>query len=155
MTMMTAMTTEALLEKAHERAVAAGKRHAGDLTPEEAHQVLSDHPQAVLVDVRSHPELEFAGMVEGCCHIPWQNYPGMTPNPDFDAEIGQKVKPDHLLLLLCRTGGRSLAAAEHLADLGYQHCYNILGGFEGKHDAQGQRGKLEGWKASALPWKHR
>mgnify|MGYP001626415321 CR=1 FL=1 len=124
------MNTEAILQKAQERARAAGKRHAGDLTPEEAHAVLRKHPKAILVDVRSHPELDFSGFVEGCCHVPWQ-------------------------LLLCRTGGRSLAAAEHLADLGYGHCYNILGGLEGKPDTHGQRGKVEGWKASGLPWKHK
>ncbi|MBU2825856.1 rhodanese-like domain-containing protein, partial [Acidithiobacillus ferrooxidans] len=106
-------------------------------------------------DVRSHPELDFSGFVEGCCHVPWQLYPGMTPNPDFDAELRGKAQPDDLLLLLCRTGGRSLAAAEHLAGLGYSHCYNVLGGFEGKHDAHGQRGKVDGWKASGLPWKNK
>lgn len=155
MTMTANMTSTEILEKAHERAQAAGKRHAGDLTPEEAHALLRDHPEAMLVDVRSHPELDFVGFIEGSKHIPWQNYPGMTPNPDFDQQITETTKPNHLLLLLCRTGGRSLAAAEHLADLGYQHCYNILGGFEGKHDPQGQRGKVEGWKASGLPWKHK
>ncbi len=149
------MNTEAILQKAQERAKAAGKRHAGDLTPEEAHAVLREHPKAILVDVRSHPELDFSGFVEGCCHVPWQRYPGMTPNVDFDAELRKKAQPGDLLLLLCRTGGRSLAAAEHLADLGYGHCYNILGGLEGKHDTHGQRGKVEGWKASGLPWRHK
>ncbi len=155
MNMTTAMSTAEILEKAHERAKAAGKRHAGDMTPAEAHALLREHPDAVLVDVRSHPELDFVGMIEGGKHIPWQNYPGMTPNPDFDQQIKKEVTPDNILLLLCRTGGRSLAAAEHLADLGYRHCYNILGGFEGKQDQQGQRGKVEGWKASGLPWKHK
>ncbi|MFA7657125.1 rhodanese-like domain-containing protein [Acidithiobacillus thiooxidans] len=155
MNMTTAMSTAEILEKAHERAKAAGKRHAGDMTPAEAHALLREHPDAVLVDVRSHPELDFVGMIEGGKHIPWQNYPGMTPNPDFDQQIKKEVTPDNILLLLCRTGGRSLAAAEHLAGLGYHHCYNILGGFEGKQDHQGQRGKVEGWKASGLPWKHK
>ncbi|AEK56952.1 MULTISPECIES: rhodanese-like domain-containing protein [Acidithiobacillus] len=149
------MTHQNILERAAERARAAGKKHAGDLTPEEAHQLLREHPKAKLVDVRSHPELDFAGFIEGCCHVPWQLYPGMTPNPHFDEEIRRVAQPDEFLLLLCRTGGRSLAAAEHLAEQGYQHCFNILGGMEGKPDASGQRGKIEGWKASGLPWKHK
>ena len=44
--------------------------------------------------------------------------------------------------------------AEHLRALGYQHAYNILGGFDGKGDDKGQRGTVEGWKASGLPWRH-
>ncbi|MBU2824405.1 rhodanese-like domain-containing protein, partial [Acidithiobacillus ferrooxidans] len=55
------MSTETILQEAQKRAQAAGKRHAGDLTPEEAHTVLGDHPKAILVDVRSHPELDFSG----------------------------------------------------------------------------------------------
>ena len=145
-------STEEILARATARAV--GKKHAGDLTPEEAHALLREHPKAKLVDVRSHPELEFSGFIEGCCHVPWKLYPGMVPNPNFDAQIQAVAQPDDLLLLLCRTGGRSTAAAEHLRALGYQHAYNILGGFDGKGDEKGQRGTVEGWKASGLPWRH-
>ncbi|MEL5849726.1 MAG: rhodanese-like domain-containing protein [Candidatus Igneacidithiobacillus chanchocoensis] len=144
-------TTEIL---AHAAARVQGKSHAGDLTPEEAHTLLQEHPKAKLVDVRSHPELEFSGFVAGCCHVPWQLYPGMVPNPDFDEQIRAVAEPDDLLLLLCRTGGRSTAAAEHLSRLGYRHAYNILGGFDGKPDSHGKRGTVEGWKASGLPWRH-
>ncbi|MGE0048878.1 MAG: rhodanese-like domain-containing protein [Acidithiobacillus sp.] len=146
------MDTAEILARAAQRT--QDKKHAGDLTPEEAHALLREHPKAKLIDVRSHPELEFSGFVEGCCHVPWKLYPGMTPNSDFDRQIQSIAQPDALLLLLCRTGGRSTEAAEHLADLGYTHAYNILGGFEGKGDELGQRGKLEGWKASGLPWRH-
>lgn len=149
------MDSERILLDAEARIRGSGRRHAGDLTPEEAHILLREHPGAKLVDVRSHPELDFAGFVEGCCHVPWKLYPGMTPNPCFDDEIWKIAQQDDLLLLLCRTGGRSLEAAEHLAKLGYQKTYNILGGFEGRPDHGGQRGKMEGWKARGLPWKHR
>ena len=146
------MNTQEILAHAAQRS--QGKKHAGDLTPVEAHVVLREHPKAKLVDVRSQPELEFSGFVEGCCHVPWKLYPGMTPNPDFDRKIQSVTQPDDILLLLCRTGGRSTEAAEHLRELGYQHAYNILGGFDGKVDEKGQRGNLEGWKASGLPWRH-
>lgn len=148
-------TIDEILSRAHTRTQASGKIHAGDLTPEEAHAILQANPKALLIDVRSHPELDFAGLVPGCCHVPWQLYPGMTPNPHFTAEITQHAQPGDLLLLLCRTGGRSLAAAEHLAALGYQHCYNILGGLEGRPNEEGVRGTVEGWKAAGLPWRHK
>ncbi|MCE5394623.1 MAG: rhodanese-like domain-containing protein [Acidithiobacillus sp.] len=148
------MDEQTILTQATQRVQAKGKHYAGDLSPEEAHFLLQRHPHAKLVDVRSHPELEFSGFVEGCCHIPWKLYPGMVPNPDFDQQIDANASPEDWIFLLCRTGGRSEEAAEHLWHRGFQHAFNILGGFEGKPDPLGQRGKLEGWKAAGLPWRH-
>lgn len=55
------------------------------------------------------------------------------------------------MLLLCRSGVRSVAAAQRATELGLQ-AYSILEGFEGDLDANGQRGKLNGWRYRGLPW---
>ncbi len=106
-------TIDEILSRAHARTQANGKIHAGDLTPEEAHAILQANPKALLIDVRSHPELDFAGLVPGCCHVPWQLYPGMTPNPNFTAEITQHAQPDDRAGNGGRLeGGRSALAAQ-------------------------------------------
>ena len=56
------------------------------------------------------------------------------------------------MLLLCRSGGRSRAAAMALTAAGYAHAYNIAGGFEGDLNATKHRGGMNGWKAAGLPW---
>jgi rhodanese-related sulfurtransferase len=55
------------------------------------------------------------------------------------------------VVFLCRSGIRSIAAAERATDLGLT-AFNILEGFEGDPDAQAHRGTLGGWRARGLPW---
>jgi rhodanese-related sulfurtransferase len=55
------------------------------------------------------------------------------------------------LVLLCRSGVRSIAAAQRATELGVQ-AYNILEGFEGDPDAQAHRGFKGGWRYRGLPW---
>ena len=56
------------------------------------------------------------------------------------------------LFFLCRSGGRSAAAARAAAQAGLGRCYNIVDGFEGPTDSSRHRGQVAGWKASDLPW---
>ena len=53
---------------------------------------------------------------------------------------------------LCRSGNRSIGAAEAATEAGFGPAYNILDGFEGNLDERGHRGAT-GWKAVGLPWK--
>ncbi len=124
--------------------------YAGDITPEQAWAWVQAG-QAVLIDVRSDAEREWVGFVPGAVPLAWKQWPGMMPNPQFDAGIlaaaaGKKA------LLLCRSGVRSIAAAKRATELGVQ-AYNILEGFEGDPDADGQRGKTGGWRMRGLPWR--
>lgn len=124
--------------------------YAGDVSPQLAHQwVLSGG--AVLVDVRSDAEREWVGFVPGAVAIAWKQWPGMQMNPDFDAAICSTA-PGKKLVLLCRSGVRSIAAAQRATALG-REAYNILEGFEGDPDAHGQRGRLGGWRWRGLPWR--
>ena len=124
--------------------------YAGDVTPSLAHEwVVSG--RAALVDVRSDAEREWVGFVPGALAIAWKQWPGMQMNPDFDAAI-RSAAPGLPLLLLCRSGVRSIAAARRATELG-REAYNVLEGFEGDPNPDGHRGSLGGWRWRGLPWR--
>jgi len=124
--------------------------YAGDVPAELAWQWLQAG-EAVLVDVRTDAEREWVGKVPGAVAVAWKQWPGMAANPNFDAELRAAVPEGKKVVLLCRSGVRSVAAAQRAAGLGIE-AYNILEGFEGDVDASGQRGRLGGWRKRGLPW---
>lgn len=124
--------------------------YAGDVSPEQAWQWVRAG-EAVLVDVRTDAERAWVGFVPGAVPVAWVQWPGMAANPAFDAEVRAAVASGQKLVLLCRTGTRSVAAAQRATALGLQ-AYNVLEGFEGEADAQGHRGQRGGWRLRGLPW---
>ncbi len=56
------------------------------------------------------------------------------------------------MLLICRSGNRSTAAARALEGAGFTTVYNVLHGFEGDLDPQRHRNTLNGWRHDGLPW---
>ena len=124
--------------------------YAGDVSPQLAHRWVQSG-EAVLVDVCTDAEREWVGFVPGAVAIAWKQWPGMQMNPDFDAAI-RGAAPGKKLVLLCRSGVRSVAAAQRATELGCE-AYNILEGFEGNPDAHGHRGQLGGWRLRGLPWR--
>ncbi len=136
------------------QAIAPAAGYAGDITPQQAWQWVQDGT-AVLVDVRSSAELEWVGRVPGAAAVPWKQWPGMAMNPDFDAQLRAALPEGHpgqSVVLLCRSGVRSIAAAKRATELGLT-AYNILEGFEGDPDDNGQRGRKGGWRFHGLPWR--
>jgi rhodanese-related sulfurtransferase len=133
--------------------------YAGDITPEEAWQLLSENPEAVLVDVRTDAEWRFVGVPDlsglsrDVVYIEWNSVNG-TRNENFVAELLQQVPPraDRPVVFLCRSGNRSIGAAEAATEAGIAPSYNVLDGFEGQLDDTGHRGGT-GWRAIGLPWK--
>jgi rhodanese-related sulfurtransferase len=107
--------------------------------------------EAVLVDVRTDAEREWVGFIPGAVAVAWKQWPGMAMNPNFDNEV-QAAASGKKVLLLCRSGVRSIAAAKRASELGLQ-AYNILEGFEGDPDGNAQRGNKGGWRLSGLPWR--
>ncbi len=134
-------------------AAAAGSAsgYAGDITPQQAHERL-EAGAAVLVDVRTDAEREWVGFVPGAVAAAWKQWPGMALNPDFDAQLRAAAPSGQPLMLLCRSGVRSIAAARRATELGLV-AYNILGGFEGEPDEHAQRGRKNGWRHAGLPWR--
>jgi rhodanese-related sulfurtransferase len=147
---MTSITD--ILEAARERAEELGVPYSGALTPQEANEVLQHAPGAKLVDIRTRAELDWVGRIPGAVEVEWQTYPGSHPNPDFLEQLERQVDPESLIMFICRSGGRSHAAATAAARAGFTACYNVLEGFEGDKDAQGHRNSVGGWRHAGLPW---
>ena len=124
--------------------------YAGDVSPQLAWAWVHAG-EAVLVDVRTDAERAWVGFVPGAQALAWKQWPGMAMNPEFDAGIQTLGADGKKLVLLCRSGVRSVAAAKRATELGVQ-AYNILEGFEGDPDAAAQRGKVGGWRFHGLPW---
>lgn len=124
--------------------------YAGDVSPQLAWQWVQAG-EAVLVDVRTDAEREWVGFVPGAVPVAWKQWPGMAMNPQFDEAIRQ-ASDGKKLVLLCRSGVRSIAAAKRATELGLE-AFNILEGFEGDPDASAQRGHKGGWRYHGLPWR--
>ena len=125
--------------------------YAGDVSPQLACQWWQQG-DAVLVDVRTDAEREWVGMVPGALSLAWKQWPGMAINAAFDEGLKAAAQPGKKMLMLCRSGVRSIAAAKRATELGLE-AYNILEGFEGDADEQGHRGRKGGWRLRGLPWR--
>ncbi|TAG32995.1 MAG: rhodanese-like domain-containing protein [Polaromonas sp.] len=108
--------------------------------------------EAVLMDVRTDAEREWVGFIPGAVPLAWKQWPGMALNAGFEAGLREAVPLGKKAVLLCRSGVRSVAAAKFATNLGLE-AYNILEGFEGDPNQQGQRGKKGGWRFYGLPWR--
>jgi rhodanese-related sulfurtransferase len=125
--------------------------YAGDIPAALAWQWVQAQ-EAVLVDVRTDAERAWVGQVPGAIAVQWKLWPGMANNPDFDVQLQAVVPAGTKVVLLCRSGVRSVAAATRAAQLGLQ-AYNIMEGFEGDVDVNGHRGNTGGWRKQGLPWR--
>jgi sulfur dioxygenase len=125
--------------------------YAGDVSPQLAWAWVQAG-EAVLVDVRTDAEREWVGFVPGATPLAWKQWPGMALNATFDTGIAKAAAGGQKLVLLCRSGVRSIAAAKRATELGLT-AYNILEGFEGDPDADAHRGRKGGWRFHGLPWR--
>jgi rhodanese-related sulfurtransferase len=124
------------------------------LTPTETWQYLQAHPEALFVDVRMEIEYLYVGHPPGVVHVPWYEYPEMQPHPQafveqVKREGGHEARP---VVLLCRSGKRTVDAGQALEAAGFGEVINVLHGFEGELDEHFQRGRLNGWRHDGLPW---
>jgi rhodanese-related sulfurtransferase len=131
------------------------------LTAKEAHEKYSADPGSVhILDVRTPVEYKFSGHAPMAVNIPirfrapgitGRNKPVMLPNENFVAEVERKYDKKDTILVMCRSGGRSAAAVNKLAEAGFTDVYNITDGFEGDAD-KGGGNTGDGWRYSAVPW---
>lgn len=140
--------------------------YAGDVSPQEAYTAVTTSPhestdataRGVLVDVRTRAEWTFVGvpvLPEGDdpLYVEWSTWPEGAVNGQFlDQLRAAGVTEEVPVYFLCRSGGRSKAAAEAATAAGLGPAYNVIGGFEGAHDTDGHR-TVGGWKNDGLPWR--
>ena len=133
--------------------------YAGDITPEEAWKLLSENPEAVLVDCRTDAEWRFVGVPDltslsrDVVYIEWNTTDGKHNDNLVEDLKSAGVSPgERPVVFLCRSGNRSIVAAEAATEAGSAPAYNVRDGFEGNLDENKHRGGT-GWKAVGLPWK--
>jgi rhodanese-related sulfurtransferase len=133
--------------------------YAGDITPEEAWKLLSDNPEAVLVDCRTDAEWRFVGVPDisdlgrEVVYVQWSGVDGTRNDQFVDELIEAGVTPgEGPVVFLCRSGNRSIGAAEAATAAGIAPSFNVVDGFEGHLDDDRHRGG-SGWRAVGLPWR--
>ncbi|MGI4775857.1 MAG: rhodanese-like domain-containing protein [Janthinobacterium lividum] len=121
-----------------------------NITSIEAAKTLQLTNNAKLIDVRSEGEWKNYGIPEydsfRLLLLPWRIFPSMEINSDFQKSINSQIKDKKAaLFFICKSGFRSLEAAEFVKSLGYLDCYNVIDGTEGNVSGKG-------WKYNNLPW---
>ncbi|MFM2274761.1 MAG: hypothetical protein RL211_633 [Pseudomonadota bacterium] len=125
--------------------------YAGDISPRLAYAWWQSG-EAVLVDIRTDAERAWVGFIPGAVDLAWKQWPSMAMNVAYDDGILAAASQGKKIVLLCRSGLRSIPAAKRATELGLE-AYNILEGFEGDPDALAQRGHKGGWRFHGLPWR--
>jgi rhodanese-related sulfurtransferase len=88
-------------------------------------------------------------------HVPWYEYPQMRADaPGFVERVRREVGGDtsRPVVLICRSGQRTIDAGIALERAGFAQVVNVLHGFEGDLDDNFQRGRLNGRRYDGLPW---
>ena len=130
--------------------------YAGDITPQQAWDLLAAEPGATLVDVRTEGEWRAIGIPDTTSlekppvFSEWVQAGG-RPNSQFLEELKAAGVASGPVVFLCRSGQRSIGAARLATASGIAPSYNVLEGFEGAPGADGVRDQ-QGWKVAGLPW---
>jgi len=131
------------------------------LSPKQAWELTENDSRALLVDIRSTMEFLFVGHPKGAVHVAWIDEPDWDINPHFTTEIrklllgGVSCTNDQgcaPIILICRSGKRSLEAGRALIKDGMSNIMHVDEGFEGELDDDHHRGTVGGWRCHDLPW---
>jgi rhodanese-related sulfurtransferase len=121
---------------------------------EKVKNFLETNPNSVVLDVRTEEEWNGVGKPDAeslnskTFFISLLLGPDRQKNENFTKDFLQKkISKKDNILVICRSGVRSMAAAKLLQQEGYKNLVNISDGFEG-NPATG-----DGWKKSNLPCK--
>lgn len=124
------------------------------LLPTQAWALIQREPDALFIDVRMEIESLYVGRPPGVLNVPWYEYPQLTPDPQSFVDAVRALAPgrDPTLVLICRSGKRTVDAAVALEAAGFTRVVNVLHGFEGDLDEGFHRSKRNGWRFDGLPW---
>ncbi|MBL8513383.1 MAG: rhodanese-like domain-containing protein, partial [Betaproteobacteria bacterium] len=111
-------------------------------------------PTAVFIDCRSEMEYLFVGHPVGSMHVAWNDGPDWEINPHFVGQVKKACghSTHRPVVLICRSGNRTLDAGAALEKAGFTRVFNVLEGFEGELDDHHHRGTTGGWRKEGLPW---
>jgi rhodanese-related sulfurtransferase len=131
------------------------------ISPQAALQLMEEDPRTLLIDIRSSMEFLFVGHPVGAIHIPWIDEPDWVENPNFVADVRKLLLGGAVceqeqgcpaIILICRSGKRSLEAGRTLLEAGLKRVMHIDEGFEGELNEHHQRSSVGGWRFHGLPW---
>ena len=131
------------------------------ITAKQAYAFLDEHPEAELIDIRSAMEFTFVGHPIGATNIAWidgSEWKVILEFPENLFDFLQKKYPQHPnpkelpVVLICRSGVRTLDAGAMLMEEGFTQVVHINEGFEGEIDDNKHRGNIGGWRYHDLPW---
>ena len=121
---------------------------------EKVKDFINNNNDSIILDVRTEEEWNMVGKPDGealnvkTLFISLLIGSDRQRNENFTKDFNKKkISKKNNILIICRSGVRSMAAAELLQQQGYKNLINISDGFEG-NPATG-----EGWKKSNLPCK--
>jgi len=127
----------------------------------ECFEILSNNFNSQLIDVRTKPEWAYVGIPDlssinkQVVFVSWKTYPKMKINKFFESQVLKtNIKKNDNLFFICRSGSRSLNAAEFFISRGFSNSFNVSDGFEGKLNQHHKRGLIDGWQFNNLPWRH-
>ena len=125
-----------------------------NLNSKEAADWLQNHPDALFVDVRMEIESLYVGRPPGVVNVPWYEYPDLQPDAGkfADAVAREATSKQQPLLLICRSGQRTVAAGKALEAAGFTDVQHVVHGFEGDLDDTFHRSTVNGWRFDGLPW---
>ena len=124
------------------------------LHPTQAHDVVRTQSNTLLIDCRTEVEFYFVGHPHDAINIEWNTAPDFEVNPHFADEVLRMAgRKDRAIILICRSGTRSVDAGIELEKRGFTQVSNVLEGFEGELDTEHHRGTLGGWRKHGLPWR--
>src|SRR5664279_8568 len=98
------------------------------LKPKEAYEFLQKNPAAVFIDCRSEMEFYFVGHPKGAQHVAWNDWPDWEINPHFVGQVKKVTSMHRPVVLICRSGHRSIDAGIELDNAAYTEVYNVLEG---------------------------
>ena len=129
-----------------------------DLTPKQAYDKLQGKEKVLFLDIRTPSEYYLVGHPLHAILLPWLEDPDWRENPDFTKSVAQlmaehNLSPDSEIILICRSGRRTLDAGRALMRNGFKNVAHVASGFEGDLDHHKQRGNINGWRHDGLPWK--
>lgn len=135
--------------------------YLNEISPKSAWETISADKCSLLIDVRSTMEYLFVGHPKGSIHVPWMDEPDWSINPEFinlvtraitkAAPLIEDIYSFHLILI-CRSGRRSIDSGTVLLNSGFYNISYISDGFEGELDESSVRSNLGGWRFEQLPW---
>ena len=96
-----------------------------NISPDSVKAWIESGADLVLLDVREPYEFESVGRIPNAINMPWNS--GVLDTGYVELSV------DDVIILYCRSGYRSALASAFLISKGFQHIYNMVGGFNDWH----------------------